>query len=136
MPVVPRLQSSTRTPLMFIAVGCTAAAVHFAVALAIVRSGIATPLVANIFAWLSAFGVSFAGHQWLTFRAQRAPLMRAGLRFLLVSATGFAINEMAYAALLHWSPLPYDAALALVLIGVAVLTYLSGRHWAFRSNAR
>jgi hypothetical protein len=49
----------------------------------------------------------------------------------LVSALGFCINESAYALLLHGSGLGYRTALAAVLLGVAVLTYLLSRHWAF-----
>ncbi|CAN5807984.1 hypothetical protein BH09PSE5_BH09PSE5_18520 [soil metagenome] len=128
-------RSRISTPLMFIAVGCAAAAVHFAIALMLIRSGLLQPLQANVLAWLCAFAVSFTGHHRLTFRANLAPRTRAAMRFLLVSAGAFAVNEAAYAALLHWTRLPYDVALALVLMGVAAFTYLLGRHWAFLGDA-
>jgi putative flippase GtrA len=115
----------------FIVVGCAAAAVHFAVVLLLVGRGGLAPLVANVGGWIVAVGVSFAGHRFLTFVDQRAPLGRSALRFAALSAAGFAVNESAYALLLGASGLGYRSALALVLVGVAVFTYWLGRHWAF-----
>jgi putative flippase GtrA len=93
------------------------------------------PLLANPVAWLLAFAVSFAGHHQLSFRAQNAPLGRALRRFLLVSAGGFAVNEAVYAALVGFSGQRYDLLLGAVLVAVAGLTYLLGRHWAFLRRA-
>lgn len=116
----------------FIAVGCAAAATHWLVVVAIVSATQAAPLWANTGGWLVAFFVSFIGHYTLTFRHQHAPLGQAIRRFFLVSALGFAVNEAAYAVLLQTSTLPYDVLLAIVLIGVAGMTFLLGRLWAFR----
>lgn len=79
-----------------------------------------------------AFFVSFWGHYELTFKHQRAPLAKAARRFFAVSALGFSVNELAYAYLLHATPLRYDVLLALILIGIAVMTFVFGRFWAFR----
>ncbi len=118
----------------FVIVGCAAAATHWAVAVACVSLGGLAPLAANVVGWLVAFGVSFAGHYHLTFRRQRAPLGRAAARFFLVSALGFAVNEAAYAALLRLTTIRYDVLLALVLIGIAGMTFILGRYWAFRRS--
>lgn len=128
MPRFPR-------PIRFIAVGCAAALTHLAVVMALVTQLGLAPLAANIAGWMVAFVVSFAGHYRITFMAQHAPALRAFMRFFLVSAIGFTINEIAYAVLLRWTWLPYDAALALVLAGIAMATYLASRHWAFKSTA-
>lgn len=121
----------------FIAVGCAAAALHLGVVVVLVGAWAMAPLAANVVGWLIAFGVSFAGHHYLTFAHHGAPLARAAGRFFFVSAAGFAVNEAAYAALLRWSPLRYDLGLALVLLAVAAATYWLGRHWAFlRIEAR
>jgi putative flippase GtrA len=118
----------------FVLVGCAAAAVHWGVvALLVGRFGWA-PLVANVAGWLVALGVSFGGHHGLTFRGHGAPVRRAALRFCCISAGGFAVNEAAYALLLHWTTQRYDVLLAAVLLGVAALTYLLSRHWAFLGN--
>ena len=118
----------------FIAVGSSAAAVHFAVVVALVRHAGLHPLQANIAGWLVALGVSYVGHLRLSFADQRAPAGRAALRFLAVSATGFGCNEAVYALLLGWGGLGYALALAVTLVAIAVGTYLLSRHWAFRSS--
>ena len=118
----------------FVVVGCAAAALHFGVVVVLVAHVGVAALAANAVGWLMAFGLSFAGHAGGTFRDQGAPLRRSAGRFLVVSAAGFAINETAYALLLHWTGLGYTLALAVVLIGVALLTYGLGRHWAFQGK--
>ena len=121
----------------FIVVGCVAAAVHWGVVVVLVGQVGWRPLLANGPAWLVAFMVSFAGHHGLTFRDHGGPLGRSLGRFFVVSAFGFSLNEGAYALLLHWSAQRYDLVLAVVLVGVAGVTYLLSRHWAFlRSAAR
>jgi putative flippase GtrA len=115
----------------FIAVGCVAAAVHLGVVTALVDAAAWAPLWANPVGWLVAFGASFSGHRAFSFRAQAAPLGRSAWRFFGVSAAGFAINEGAYALLLRHGTLGYQWALAVVLVAVAVLTYLVSRYWAF-----
>ena len=116
----------------FIAIGSTAAAIHLATVVALVRWGGWSPAVANVAGWLVAFLCSFLGHQHTTFSDAKAPMARAARRFFAVSALGFAANQCAYLLLLRLSGLRYDVALALVLVGIAVMTYLLGRRWAFR----
>jgi putative flippase GtrA len=115
----------------FVAVGCAAAAVHLLVVVMLVGGLGWRPLLANVLGWLVAFVVSFAGHWQLTFHGRGAPLWQAARRFFGISAAGFAANEIAYAALLRWSGLRYDVGLAMVLVGVAVVTYLLSSRWAF-----
>ncbi len=120
----------------FIVVGCLAATVHFGVVVGLVHGLAIAPLAANVAGWLVAFGVSFSGHFHLTFRALRAPLVRSAWRFFMVSALGFAANELTYAAMLHWTGLHYALTLAIVLVAVAVATFLLSRHWAFLGTPR
>ena len=93
------------------------------------------PLAANVVGWLTAFLVSFSGHHRLTFRAHGAPILRTLLRFFALSAGGFAVNEAIYALLLGLGRgAGYQWILALVLVGVAGLTYWLSRRWAFLRN--
>lgn len=115
----------------FIAVGCAAAAVHLGTVVLLVSHLAWAPLAANVAGWLVAFAVSFTGHRLLTFRTNAAPGWRALRRFFGVSLAGFAANELTYAALLHLSGLRYDLLLAIVLVLVAVMTYLLSSRWAF-----
>lgn len=116
----------------FVLVGCAAAATHWAAVVVLVSQAHLAPLLANVGGWAIAFGVSFLGHYHLTFKHQQAPLGQAARRFLAVSALGFALNEAAYAWLLHATPWRYDLVLAVVLVGVAALTFLLSRRWAFQ----
>lgn len=118
----------------FVVVGCMAAAVHWGAVVGLVAHGGWRPALANVLGWLLAFVVSFSGHHLWTFRDHGVPPWVSAARFFVVSASGFAVNETAYVLLLHWSGLRYDLVLAAVLIGVAGLTYLLGRHWAFLRN--
>jgi uncharacterized membrane protein len=56
------------------------------------------------------------------------------MRFFVLSAAGFAINESAYALLLHLTLLPYQVLLAFILIAVAAFTYLLSQRWAFQGT--
>ena len=100
------------------------------VALVLVPLGL-PPLIANIFAFLLAFQVSHLGHHRFTFSAADAPVARSRRRFFLVALTGFLVNEAMYALLLHFTELDYRVALAVVLVAVAALTFISARQWAF-----
>jgi putative flippase GtrA len=116
----------------FAVVGCMASVVHWLSVVALVGFAGLAPLAANVMGWLVAFGVSFSGHHRLTFRRHNAPAWRAARRFFLVSATGFAVNEISYAYLLHATTIRYDVLLAGVLIVIAGFTFVLGRFWAFR----
>ena len=118
----------------FIAVGATAAGVHWLVVVLLVSGDYLTPLVANVAGWLVAFGVSFTGHYQLTFRHQRQGVRQAMSRFFILSAAGFAINEASYAWFLTQTSLRYDVLLAAILVAVAVLTFIASRFWAFAAT--
>ena len=117
--------------MWFIGVGCVAAAVHWAVVVALVEHASWRPLLANLVGWLVALSVSFAGHHRLSFRGHGTPLVTSAARFFVVSAAGFAVNETAYAVLLHASAVRYDLLLAALLVAVAFVSYWLSRHWAF-----
>lgn len=120
-----------RRPVVFILVGSAAALVHLVIVMLLVEGLQLAPLVANFGGWLCAFSVSYGGHKALTFADHDAPALQSASRFLLLSAGGFAINELAYAVLLHTSRIPYHFLLAIILLCVAVATYLLSRYWAF-----
>jgi putative flippase GtrA len=123
-----------RRTILFVLVGSAAALTHFLTVVLIVETLALAPLKANVIGWLCAFGVSYGGHYFLTFADHAAPLLRSAGRFFLLSAAGFAINEVSYAILLSVSVLPYYFLLALILLAVAVLTYLLSQRWAFRGT--
>lgn len=126
------MQKLARQIVWFVVVGSAAAATHWLAVVALVSTLNLDPLVANLAGWLVAFGVSFTGHFQLTFKFQRASMAVAARRFFVVSAAGFGANQVAYAWLLHATTLRYDYLLALILIGIAGMTFILGRVWAFR----
>jgi putative flippase GtrA len=135
----PREALFVRPPLhrvvVFVAVGTAAALTHFLAAVTAVGHLGLVPLEANVVGWLCALGVSYGGHRLWTFADHGAPALRSALRFTMISAGGFAINECAYAICLRYTPFRYDVLLAAILLAVATLTYLLSRHWAFTRDA-
>jgi putative flippase GtrA len=118
----------------FVVVGATAALVHWLVVVALVGASVLAPLIANIIGWLVAFLVSFTGHYQITFRHQRGSLLHSVKRFFLLSAAGFLVNEASFAVLLYKTDVPYQLLLGLVLVGVAFLTFIASRFWAFTAK--
>lgn len=115
-------------------VGVTAMLAHLgSVALMLVPLGLA-PLLANILGFLLAFQVSHYGHRHFTFRDQETTAASSRGRFFLVALLSFAVNEVLYWVLLRYTALDYRVALAMVLVAVALLTFVLARHWAFASG--
>ena len=112
-------------------VGVSAMLLHFVVvALVLVPLGL-PPLAANVIGFLTAFQLSYQGHRRLTFQAARIPHRQALPRFFGVSCLSFAVNEAMYFLLLHYTALDYRVALFIVLLTVAILTFVLSKLWAF-----
>lgn len=118
----------------FGAVGLAATAVHWLVTVSVTELIQLNPLIANAVGWTVAVAVSFAGHWFVTFEDHAGPLVRSGLRFLGVSALGFAANSILFGVLVAFKPSLYAFWLGLTLGLVAVMTYLLSNLWAFRAG--
>lgn len=121
----------TGEALCFIIVGVSALLTHWLVVILLVSAAGLPPLVANVFAFLVAFNVSYFGHRHLTFNASERSHRQTLPRFATVAASSFLVNEALYWLLLNFTPLRYDLAMLLVLGTVAGMTYLLGKFWAF-----
>ena len=119
----------------FVVVGCSAAATHWLSAVTCIALLGIRPSLANFIGWCIAVVVSFLGHYFLTFRHHERVLLPAIGRFLVVSASGFAINELAFVYLLNATNIPYYWLLAMILVAIAFLTFAFSRYWAFRYKA-
>lgn len=117
--------------LRFIVVGSAAAAVHLLVVLVLVQGLQWLPLLANIAAFIVAFQVSYCGHHFWTFAHDERAHQQSLPRFLLVAISSFCLNEFLYFLLLHYAPFPYWFSLCVVLVAVAVITFLLSKFWAF-----
>jgi putative flippase GtrA len=129
--LAPQKPTQQAQVLWFIAVGAAASAVHLGVVVALVQWASLQPLVANIFGWLIAFSVSFAGHYALTFKHSGVKIFTAFRRFFAISFLGFCINELAYAVAISMRIAHYAVSLFSVLLGVAAMTFYLSRRWAF-----
>lgn len=116
----------------FTIVGAVAALVHYLSAVTLESLLGFSPGWANFLAFLLAFPISYIGHRYLSFAGNHASHQHTLPRFLLVACSGFAANQLLLLSLLTFTPLPFWLALGLVMVIVALATYLSSRHWAFR----
>jgi Predicted membrane protein len=114
-------------------VGVAAMLAHFLAVLLLVPAGL-NPLVANAVAFAGAFQISFYGHRNWTFNASPRPRQYSNM--LVVSLAAFAMNEGLYALLLWQGGLDYRAALALVLVTVAAMTFIGAKFWAFSTSGK
>jgi putative flippase GtrA len=106
--------------LGFVSVGAVAAVVHYVVALLAHAFGW-LPSNANWLGFFAAFPVSYIGHRSWSFRGSQARHQQAFPKFLAVALTGFLGNQA-----LVWF------VLGVVMVMVAVSTWLLSRFWAFK----
>lgn len=117
----------------FSAIGIIAAAIHYWVVIGLVELSHLQALQANFCGFASAFGASYFGHRHWTFSSQNTSSI-SFFRFLGVALLGFMLNQLLFYLLLRHSPLPYFIALGIVLVIVAMMTYVLSRQWAFNTQ--
>ena len=117
--------------LKFVIVGGGAALVHFLVVILLVELLNLNPLIANIVAFLIAFGFSFSGQRLFTFANSKKSIKESLLPYFLISLTSFICNELLLSFAIYIMNMPYHIALFSVLIIVAIGTYFSSKRWAF-----
>jgi putative flippase GtrA len=117
----------------FALVGLAATAVHSLVALSVHELAGAGALASTVAGYLCAVGFSYLGNARLTFG--RPALHGAQfVRFLVVSATGLAANLGLTWLLVDRLGWPFKAALAVVVVVIAALSFVFARIWAFRDR--
>jgi putative flippase GtrA len=118
--------------LFFVAIGASSALVHVLSVLGLVGYLLLRPLLANIFAFLLAFNVSFLGHKFITFAKLKDERQLSLPHFFIVASSAGILNELLYFLFLQYTALNYLVALILVLGMVSVYTYVLSRLWACR----
>lgn len=116
----------------FTGIGGFAALVHILIVMNLVTYVDLNPLIANIFAFLIAFNVSYLGHKYLTFAKIGEQKQLSLPHFFLVASSAGLINESLYYLLLSYTQINYLIALVLVLGLVAVYSYILSHFWACR----
>jgi putative flippase GtrA len=120
-----------RSVAWFVVVGVSAMAVHYVVTLSANHFVSLSPPLANLVGFLCAFPVSYIGHRNFSFAGTTAGHGKAVVRLFGVSCLSFVGNQLLLWLLLTFTPLPLWIALGIVLIAVAVVTYLLSRSWVF-----
>ncbi|NMM39150.1 MAG: GtrA family protein [Glaciimonas sp.] len=119
--------------LRFGVVGLLAAVLHYWVVIGLVELLRIQPLQANFGGFAVAFWVSYFGHRYWTFaNPDKTGVTTSFLRFLAIAVSGFSLNELLFYLFLRYLELSYYVALGIVVLIVAVMTYVLSRWWAFR----
>lgn len=115
----------------FALVGISAMLLHLLLVWLLVSITHWQPLQANIIGFLGAVNISYLGHSLLTF--DRVPLsLRSFSKFFSVACLSFILNQVAYSYGLSWfGNTLYLPILAVVLIVVAVFTFVFSKFWVF-----
>ena len=116
--------------MVFALVGALATAAHVGLALlANTRLG-GQPMVANLVGYVGAVLVSYAGNARLTFGRRIADRAQF-LRFSVVSLAGLGLGQAITYIATDAMGLPFQVALAAVVLIVPVFTFVASRLWAF-----
>ena len=107
-------------------------AVHYVVTLSAHHFMTLSPALANV-AGFFARSVSYIGHRNFTFAGTNVGHGKALARLFSVSCLSFAGNQLLLWMLLELTALPLWIALGIVLVAVAMVTYLLSRSWVFAS---
>lgn len=125
----------------FTVVGGSAAATHFCVAAVLIHFNYFSPLVANVFGFLVAFVVSYAGQAGWTFVDRTSVDSRtlqnrvqSLARFFAVAVLGFCLNELVFYIFLSMG-YHYSVALFVGIFVAAVSGYLFNSLWVFKKVA-
>lgn len=125
------MQPLKRSVSWFLVVGALAALVHYIVAVTLEGGFDVKPAWSNLLGFCFAFPVSYVGHRNFTFPDQTKPHRQAFPRFFLVAILGFLANQSLVLLALHFTMLPFWLVLAIVMLLVAISTYVLSKHWAF-----
>jgi len=114
-------------------VGITATLTHMTTVWLLVSNYPVPVLIANVISFFIAFGISFTGNYYWTFRTPGSP-SKALLRFLIISGSAFVTNLFLLSWLLYRGYFsPATSAIAAALI-IPVCTFVLSRFWGFRNH--
>jgi putative flippase GtrA len=114
-------------------VGITATAVHILMVWLFLSETALPPLIANMFAFLTAFGISYTGNYLWTFGSPGNP-GKAMRRFFLISVSAFALNTLLLAILLRAGWLSPTVAAIVSAAIVPAITFVASRLWGFQGH--
>ncbi len=119
-----------RQLIVFGCVGVAATLVHYCLALFLFSVLGVNILFANLLAYITAVGVSFFGHAFLTFKV---PASKGNLvRFVTVSISAFLGSQGVLALLELWGRAPPELNLVFVVVIVPMISFFLNKAWVYR----
>ncbi|CAG0965603.1 hypothetical protein MTYP_00973 [Methylophilaceae bacterium] len=130
---MPPADTHQRSVSWFTLIGAIAALVHYTAAVGLESVGIPAAW-ANPSGFLLAFPVSYFGHRHLSFPGRTNSHRQSMPRFFVVAVGGFAANHLLLLMGLQVFSLPFWLLLGIIMLIVAIGTYLLSRYWAFTAR--
>lgn len=87
----------------------------------------------NFIAFVVAFQVSYWGHSGWSFAGHGRRKRDTSWKFLSTSVFGLCLNQFLFFLLLNFTTLPNIVSLFIVLLVVAVVTFILSKLWAFNA---
>src|SRR5450830_1351981 len=115
-------------------IGSLAALVHYCVAVSLEGFMHISPAYSNIAGFVLAFPVSYFGHSKLSFANHQSSHQEALPKFFAVALAGFIANQTLVLGLMHLFKLPFWLILGVVMVIIAITSYLMSRFCAFKAK--
>jgi len=112
-------------------VGFSASIVNFVIVIFLVELFNMYPLLANLFAFFTAFIVSYVGHRYWTFAHKDHRFIKCMPKFFLTALLTLTVSEGLYYITLRYK-VSYEIGLLFVIGIVACLSFTLSKFWAFR----
>ncbi len=119
--------------LHFLIIGALASLSNFILVFIFVHFKIAEPLLANFFAYLISFNVSYLGHRYLTFSETTQSHKKAASQFFVNCLIGLSLTQVIYYVLLHVFYIQYLVALFITMLLVAIYTFFVSKYLIFKA---
>ena len=119
--------------LHFLIIGVLASLSNFILVFIFVHLKLAEPLVANFFAYLISFNISYLGHRYLTFSETTQSHKKAASQFFVNCLVGLSLTQVIYYVLLHVFYIQYLVALFITMFLVAIYTFFVSKYLIFKA---
>ena len=117
----------------FFLIGGGATVVHGVVLYALVTAANIHPTLANVAAFMIAFGVSYIGHYYVSFRSN-ADHAKAVIRFFATALIGLTLNTLIFLVVVNLLRLHYFLAFAVVVLAVPPLIFTISKKFVFKTT--
>ena len=113
-------------------VGVAATLIHLGVALYLNEVTAINIFIINVLAFMCAFGVSFCGHYFWTFKSD-APKLKAFIKFFSVALSGLIASSVMIFILMKAGIESDVVKLVISILTIPAVTYVVGKLWVFKS---